>query len=160
MNIYRMAFRVGASGTELWPLCKSLGIAAITYEALSQTDLSKHTYREPKELWDDLKGSQTESLSAVVYEMKKGDVIYVKQGPQIVGRGVVQGSYQFDEPVRIVDENEVEWPHIVPVEWERYFIPVKLQLGSRQMVTVEPLKSADLEPLYKALGRNPDEVSS
>ena len=156
MNIYRMAFRVGANGVELWPTCKELGIAAITYEALSETDLSKYPPKEPRSLWAQLASSQVSSLSAVAYEMKKGDVIYVKQGPEIVGRGVVQGGYVFDSPARITDANDVDWPHTVPVAWERYFLPVKLALGSNQRATVERLKADDLKELYAAIGKNPD----
>jgi hypothetical protein len=42
MASWRMAMKVGSGGTSLWPECLSRGIAAITYEPLSRTDLSKY----------------------------------------------------------------------------------------------------------------------
>ena len=148
MNQWRMAFRVGTDGTELWPLCKSLGIAAITHRALAETNLSKFPNGQPKERWDLLAPTTKFSLKAVAYEMKKGDVIYVKQGPMIICRGIVQGSYKFDEESRIVDEFGTPWPHQVPVNWERNFLPAKILLGAEQS-TVKRFTPDNIEQLEK-----------
>ena len=85
----------------MWPHCRELGIAAITYYPLHDTDLSRYPKGEPKHLWAQLTSSQKASLRRVAYEMKEGDIIYVKQGPRIVGRGVINGSYQFDYEYRL-----------------------------------------------------------
>lgn len=80
MTVWRMSFRVGNQGHEMWP-CFRLGVAAITYPSLAETDLSKLPNGEPKELWAQLAPTQKYNLRQVAYEMKAGDVIYVKQGP-------------------------------------------------------------------------------
>ena len=51
------------------------------------------------------------SLKRFVYEMEEGDIIYVKQGPRIVGKGAVSGPYQFDKKNRIVDPYGCTWQH-------------------------------------------------
>ena len=152
MNQWRMAFRVGADGTELWPQCKALGIAAITYKPLAETDLSQFAPGEPLENWKRLESSQKFSLKAVAYEMKADDIIYVKQGPMIIWRGRVTGSYQFDEEYRIVDEFGTSWPHQVPVQWERNFLPAKMKLGG-ELSTVRRLTSENIETLEKTFGK-------
>jgi hypothetical protein len=80
----------------MWSRCFELGVAAITYRPLARVDLSKYPQGEPKDLWAKLQPSQSASLKRIAYEMKKGDVIYVKEGPMIVSRGVVTGPYKFD----------------------------------------------------------------
>jgi hypothetical protein len=81
MANWRMSFRVGNQGYEMWPDCLRLGVAAITYAPLAKVDLSKHLPGAPKELWDRLEPTQKASLRRVAYEMRAGDIIYVKQGP-------------------------------------------------------------------------------
>jgi hypothetical protein len=91
-----MAFKVGSGGHPMWPDCLKLGVAAITYDPLAKTDLTKYPRGEPKILWNELEPSQKASLRRVVYEMAEGDVIYVKDGQRIVDRGTVTGAYRFD----------------------------------------------------------------
>ena len=149
MAAWRIAFRMGANGDEMWQQCWQLGVAAITYAPLAEVDLSQHGYQEPKELWDKLRSAQKSSLSAVAYEMKAGDIIYVKQGPKIVRKGEVLGPYQFDSEFRIVDGNGLPWAHQVPVKWDPYFLAVKLLLGS-ELSTVKKLTDEDLQLIKKA----------
>ncbi len=144
MAMWRMAFRMGVNGDEMWPHCWSLGVAAITYAPLAEVDLSQHEPYEPKELWDKLRSAQKSSLGAVAYEMKEGDTIYVKEGPKIVRKGAVLGPYQFDRELRIVDGNGLPWAHQVPVKWDPYFLAVKVLLGS-ELSTVKRMTEADLE---------------
>jgi len=87
MTTWRMSFRAGSQGHEMWPDCFRLGVAAITYYPLERTDLSKYREGEPQKLWAQLKPTQKASLRRVAYEMKARDVIYVKQGPKIVSKG-------------------------------------------------------------------------
>lgn len=99
-------------------------------------------------MWAQLKSpSQKASLRRVAYEMKAGDVIYVKQGPKIVSKGVVKGSYRFDSKFRLIDPNGVPWAHQVPVEWVSDFPEIKMPLGSAPQFTVEELASDELERL-------------
>lgn len=147
MRIWRMSFRCGNQGYEMWPHCYDLGIAAITYYPLAKTNLSKYSEGEPKKLWAQLAPAQKASLRRVAYEMRKGDRIYVKQGPRIVGRGIVKGSYKFDSKFRLVDpDNDIPWSHQVPVKWEAGFPEVDILLGAEQL-TVKELSKKDLEKL-------------
>jgi len=146
-----MSFRVGTDGAEMWPRCKALGIAAITYKPLAETDLSQYAQGEPKARWDLLESSQKFSLKCVAYDMKKGDVIYVKQCPQIICRGIVQDSYQFESKLSLRDHNDLPWPHQVPVAWEPNFLPARLLLGAEQL-TVKRLSPENIEELEKKFG--------
>jgi predicted HNH restriction endonuclease len=134
MTIWRMSFREGNQGPEMWPGCSRLGIAAITYLPLLKTDLSKHSYGEPKKLWDQLKPAQKASLRRVAYEMKAGDIIYVKQGPKIINKGVVTGSYHYDSKFRLKTPDNYPWAHQVPVKWTPEFPAIKILLGAEQLV--------------------------
>ncbi len=132
----------------MWPECKALGIAAISYKSLAEVDLSQHPRGEPLEKWATLKSAQKLSMEAVAYEMQEGDVIYVKQGPSIISRGLVQGPYQFDASLELRDEKSMPWPHQVPVVWEPYFLAAKISLGA-EMSTVKRLTDEDVEKLEK-----------
>lgn len=135
--------------------CFRLGVAAITYSPLEATDLSKYQEGEPKKLWAQLEPTQKASLRRVAYEMKAGDVIYVKRGPEIVGKGVVGGgserAYKFDSSGRLKSPDGFPWPHQVPVKWEADFPPVKIFLGSEPL-TVKELSPDKLNLLEKAIG--------
>jgi hypothetical protein len=139
-----MAFRVGKRGYELWPDCFRLGIAAISYAPFDTIDLSQYPPGEPKELWGQLQSTQKASLRRVAYEMQAGDVIFVKQGPKIVGKGVIKGPYYFDAQFR--DPNKDPWPHQVPVEWASDFPEVTRLLGAEQL-TVKKLSSEHVQQL-------------
>lgn len=142
-----MSFRAGKHGHEMWPDCLRLGIAAITYNPLFETDLSKYPKKEPKELWAQLSPTQSASLHRVAYEMKADDIIYVKQGRKIVNKGIVKGSYYFDYKKRLEGPDGEPWSHQVPVEWMTDFPEVDILLGRSQQLTVEKLITNDLYSL-------------
>lgn len=156
MTTWRMSFRVGNQGYEMWPQCLRLGVAAITYSPLIKTDLSKYPVGEPKDLWDRLENTQKASLRRVVYEMKAGDVIYVKQGPKIIDKGIVKGppvgsAYMFDSEFRLCEPNGTPWAHSVPVEWSTDFPQIKMLLGGEQ-VTVKKLSDDDVKKIEEGIG--------
>jgi len=155
MTIWRMSFRCGDRGYEMWPHCFELGVAAITYSPLAEVDLSKYPPFEPRHLWGQLAPAQHASLRRVAYEMKKGDVIYVKQGPKIVGRGTVKGSYQFNLELGLTcpAPDNIPWAHIVPVEWDSVFEPIDILLGAEPL-TVLPLSGKRLRRLKAAINRS------
>ena len=134
----------------MWPHCRELGVAAITYYPLEDVDLSQHPRGEPKHLWAQLASTQKSSLSKVAYEMEKGDIIYVKQGPKIVGRGIVKGPYRFDYEHRLRNPNGLPWAHQIPVEWSSDFEPIDILLGSEPS-TVLRLSGERLRRLENAL---------
>jgi hypothetical protein len=151
MTTWRMSFRVGNHGYEMWPQCLRLGVAAITYDPLIETDLSKYPKGEPEELWNQLEPTQKASLRRVVYEMKAGDLIYVKQGPKIVDKGIVKGpakgnAYAFDSEFRLRQPNGTPWAHQVPVDWSTDFPEIGILLGGEQ-VTVKELSSEEVNQI-------------
>jgi hypothetical protein len=150
MTTWRMAFRQGSRGYELWPTCYRYNVAAISYGDIDKIDLSRFPHGEPADLWQYLSASQKSSLKRVAYEMTKGDVIYVKQGPLIVGRGRVKGRYKFRLNRKILDSDNYLWPHQVPVAWEPDFPSFRLLLGGEQH-TVLKLTEDHLIKLKSAL---------
>jgi len=151
MTIWRMAFRVGDSGYEMWPHCLHFGVAAITYRALAKIDLTKYPHDEPRDLWAQLAPAQKYSLRKVAYEMKKGDIIFAKKGPNIIAKGIVKGAYRFDNKFRIVAPNGVPWSHQVPVDWSLNFSPIRVSLGNQQRFTVRELTSSDVKSIDSKL---------
>jgi hypothetical protein len=149
---WRMAFRCGNQGTPMWPYCLKYNVAAITYYPILKTNLSKHVEGEPKELWADLAPAQKASLKRVVYKMKKGDIIYMKDGGYIIEKGTVLGPYKYDTQNRIIDPNGYPWNHQVPVDWQKDFTPVKTLLGAEQY-TVLPLTPKKVETLERLIAR-------
>jgi predicted HNH restriction endonuclease len=130
----------------MWPQCLKFGVAAITYDPLAYTDLSKHPRGEPKDLWNQLAPTQKASLKRLAYEMKKDDVIFVKHGDRIICRGKVKGRYRYDSAQRIIDPNGIPWPHQVPVAWDASFAEVRILFGGEQ-IAVKRLSGEDLNDL-------------
>jgi len=145
-----MAFRQGNQGYSLWSDCFRYGVAAISYYPLDKKDLSQLKPGTPINLWRKLSATQKSSLYKVAYEMKKGDVIYVKEGTMIAGKGIVQGRYQFRLKKKILDTDKYLWPHQVPVSWEPDFPSFQLLLGAEQH-TVLKLTSEHIEKLNIAI---------
>jgi hypothetical protein len=48
MTVWRMSFRVGNQGYEMWPECLRLGAAGITYIPLAKTDPSRRPVANQK----------------------------------------------------------------------------------------------------------------
>ncbi len=154
MNYWRMAFRIGSQGYEMWPGCRERGIAAIGYYDEDREpivgDCSKLTEDEYDEIWRrkwPRSGSARGSLRKVAYRMKKGDIIYVKQGPYIVGKGVIVAEYAYDP--YILKGTEILWEHFVRVDWEKEFPEFRLLLGS-ELTTVLKLEGERLDTILKA----------
>ena len=151
MRIWRMSFRVGEGGYEMWPHCLERSVAATTYYVMAKIDLSKYPQDEPRELWAQLATARKYSLRKVAYEMKKGDIIFAKKGPNIIAKGIVKGPYRFDNKFRIVDPNGVPWAHQVPVDWSLNFSPIRISLGNQQRYTVRELTSSDVKQIDSRL---------
>ena len=151
MATWRMAFRAGNDGPPMWPECRRLGIAAIHYDPLHDIDLSHGEAAVPRALWSLLASAQKSSVKRFAYEMRPGDVIYVKEGPRIVGRGVVAGPYQFVPAPAIAEPSGAPWQHQRPVAWEPGVPGVTIQVGSTQQYVVEALGSEDVSRLEHEL---------
>jgi hypothetical protein len=157
MAAWRMAFRDGKNGPELWPRCQELRIAAIEYGPIDDIDFSlypdeEHLPTAVKEAWSRLESSQRASFRHFRWEMEEKDIIYVKQGPLIVGKGVV-GPYQFKKNGPIQGRNGEYWQHQRPVSWVLGFPEVRIQLGSQQIATVKRLTDKDVEGLERVASR-------
>ena len=85
--------------------------------------------------------------------MKLGDTIYVKEGKSIICRGKVAGPYYFDGERTIVGSRGKDdlYPHLIPVNWETDFTPVRIVLGA-DPITVLRLTGERLRRLEKAIG--------
>lgn len=149
MAVWRMAFRSGNQGPSVWPQCLRLGVAAITYPPIADIDLLEYPEYEPHDKWRQLSGAQNKSLARVAYSMRTGDLIYVKEGTSIVGKGIVlarpgQRAYQFDRSARIVDLGGEVWRHQVPVKWASDFNPVRCLIGTSQQFVVQEIAPRDV----------------
>lgn len=137
-----MAFRIGSQGPEMWLDCYERGIAAIGYYTIDGKpvveDCSKLTENEYDEIWRRKRyrpGTARKSLKNVAYRMKKDDIIYVKKGPYIVGKGVIKIEYKYDP--NILRGTKEEWEHFVTVDWEKEFSEFYLVLGADQMAVLK-----------------------
>ena len=145
-----MAFRWGSEGRELSWKCRKLGIAAIGYYGRWQPivrDCSKMPKAAFGEAWRKKWPGNTAgrvSLWRFAREMDRGDIIYVKQGPNIVGRGVVISDYRYQPGV--MRDPKCRWEHYRRVDWDPTFKPVPLLLGA-ELFTVLPLYYGEHEIL-------------
>jgi hypothetical protein len=147
MTVWRMAFRDYSKGPSFWPECKRLGVAAITYSPVADVDFSRFATKKPTPGWDRLKSVERTCLRRFIDAMKAGDVIYVKEGPAVVARGIVAGPYSFDAVAPIVVPNGKDiYHHQRRVRWYE-FQPVKAKLGKQQVMTLVKLSSADVEAI-------------
>jgi hypothetical protein len=153
MAIWRMAFRDYAEGPSFWPECRRRDIAALTYCPVAAFDFTgRHLPDAPG--WAGLEASEKGCLRYFVFDMQPGDVIYVKEGDTIVGRGVVVGPYQFDNSSPIVVEGgKCAYHHHRRVRWGNDFVPVKVRVGQPQITTLLQLCPADVEAIETAAQR-------
>ena len=137
-----MSFNKGNKGYEMWPDCRDRGIAAMGYyDSDDETvvgDCSKLTEDEYDKTWR-MKGvkatSSQGSLKNFAYKMKKGDIIYVKEGPYIAGKGVITKEYDYDP--NILNGTEARWEHFVKVDWKKDYPKIRLVLGADQLIVLE-----------------------
>jgi hypothetical protein len=152
-----MAMRCGDNGTFLHEECFALGVAAITYDGIAETNFSDFSEADAKPLWRSLAPAQISSLRNLCFGMRGGDTIFVKAGPLIVGKGIVRGAigqraYGFNRASRrIVDENGTPWQQQVPVAWRPDFVPVEIQVGSNQRFAIQEITREDAQRIERDL---------
>lgn len=147
MTAWRMAFRVGKNGYDLWPECRDRGLAIIQYDPMNDIDLSQQDVDEPKDQWGMLQGTQRTSLKRFVYEMEPGDTIYVKCGPKIVCKGEIKSDYVFNSKNPVTHDG-VTWQHQRKVSWVRG-LPEVENPTNQNIVTVKPLMTADVNAIER-----------
>jgi len=100
-----------------WHLCVDKGIMCLGWDALG--DLSQYASREDmrieiKKHYPTDGNAKNDSLAVWQFsrEMKIGDVVFAKKGRDtIIGRGIVESDYYFDE-------NFSDFKHIRKINWE------------------------------------------
>ena len=105
-------------GAEIWDECCAKGIMAIGWNEigdLSQYE-SKAAMKQAMRERLDPENSYTQAAHATwqfVHDMKPGDVVFAKKGVHyIVGRGIVQSEYIFDDSRdKMKNIRKVKWTH-------------------------------------------------
>jgi hypothetical protein len=125
-----MAMRQGYRGEDMFDeKCRQRNLAAITYEPLRKTDLSRFSPEHKPPGWDRLSASQKGSISKFAWQIRAGDKLYVKDSGKpnlLVAFGHVLGkdgelAYYYDKhsPIRTKDGDV--WRHLIEVDWEDGF---------------------------------------
>ena len=144
MNYWRMSFRIYRNNKpiEVWEQCRKQGIAAMGYYDEDGEpivgDCSKISEKEFDTIWRAsgvLVPSAQSSLKHVAFHMEIGDIIYAKQGTNIVGKGTVTEEYDYEPG--IVKQDGVRWEHYVKVDWDDDFKPFTLNLGANPNIVLE-----------------------
>jgi hypothetical protein len=149
MAIWRMAFRDGTGGQSFWADCKQRGVAAIAYQAIGNVDLSQPPGRHTPG-WSQLAPPEKGCMKHFVTDMAVGDVIYAKEGRDIVGRGVITSPYRFESENPIVlPGGRFAYRHQRRIDWFREFGPVRISVGHPAITTVIGLKPADAEAIER-----------
>lgn len=99
-----------------WQLCVNDGIICIGWDALG--DLSQYASREDmrleiKKFFPTDGNAKNDSLAVWQFanEMKPGDIVFAKKGiTKIIGRGIVESDYYFDD-------NYPDFKHVRKVKW-------------------------------------------
>lgn len=155
MKNWRMAMRVGSGGTSRLPKCEKLGVAGITYKIISKTNFSKTDDHKFDHICKQLAVPRKISLYRLVYQIKGGDQIYVKEDKMTIAKGMMKGparrAYEFDPTFRIIDQNGVAWTHQVPVAWDASWNPIPITVGKSQRYAIETLSDKDVAELSSAV---------
>jgi predicted HNH restriction endonuclease len=160
MNAWRMSMKVGNQGDNLWPTFHEMGIAVITYYPMTSVDLRNYSRSNYPNEWRNLKPSQKSSLSSFAYDVKRGDIIYVKDGPTLVSKGTVIGEYYYDGSRDVVDRYDMIWPHRIIVNWDDNFPTINIKLGA-EPTTLLQLDAQRLAIINRLLGaQNISEVTN
>jgi hypothetical protein len=111
----------------MWPICRQYDIAIICYQPIDHIDFSKTNIANVKKDkgWQELYSSQKASITKFAYEMEIGDIIYVKQGKEIVAKGEIRSKYKYELCKKARDEDYYLWPHQRKVIWDNSFRSVK-----------------------------------
>jgi 5-methylcytosine-specific restriction protein B len=115
LSVAYWTFSPGENASK-WQLCINDGIMCIGWDALG--DLSRYASREDmrteiKKYYPSDGNAKNDSLAVwqFTHEMKPGDIVFAKKGmTKIVGRGVVESDYFFDDKYS-------EFKHIRKVKW-------------------------------------------
>ena len=117
-TIYHWTFSPGENASK-WQLCLDDGIMCIGWDALG--DLSQYASREDmrieiKKHYPTDGNAKNDSLAVwqFAHEVKPGDIVFAKKGmTKIIGRGVVESDYYFDDNYSdFKNIRKVKWTHV------------------------------------------------
>jgi len=150
-------------GASMWQLCQDKGIMVLGWGDMGdfrQYPSRERLIPEMQETYNLHNKSFLHSSLAVwqfLHDVKVGDVIFVKQGlSKIIGRGVVQGEYEYDESLddEFRNKRRVHWTHVG--EWDS---PVGLPMktltrfyeNSSSIFELERLFFPDMKPAIEPI---------
>jgi hypothetical protein len=158
MNYWRMAMRDGSRRDDMFGPCRDRGIAAITYNAVIETDLTPFSRSHKPPQWKIQKDFSAGSMGHFAFDFACGDIIFVKDSiaRQIVGCGRVQGgpdgsrAYRFERDNPILPPSGHPWRHYVNVSWMADFEPIP-HIARSAMTTVLKLNADEILLFSKGL---------
>jgi hypothetical protein len=149
MTTWRMAMRHGEYGKFAHTIYIPIGVGAITYHGVEETDFTDISLKDAKQIWQHLAATQKASLKHLCYDMAGGDAIFVKAGPMIVTSGIVRGAigeraYRFNYAKQSDFGDSYEhWFQQVPVVWRTDFMPIRMAVGSNQRHAIQEISAVD-----------------
>lgn len=133
----------------LWEECQQQGLMRLGWDDLgdfSQFDSRQAVIAKMKEIYDvDNNSNDTLAVWQFLNDMQIGDVVYAKRGTyHIIGRGVVQGDYVFDDSLDVFKSTRrVKWTEVG--DWEApYTLPHKT-------LTLLPANSPNIQALDQTI---------
>lgn len=141
-KFWRMSLRCGNQGPSMWPKCFDLGVAAMTYIPIVNTNINKLTKKEYTTIIKKLNTTQQPSLNNFCKKINIGDIIYVKNGTTIIGKGEVMSDYLYTNNTTLIcPDSKTPWKHQRKIEWDKTFLRIiNLKLGNEQPLLRELTK--------------------
>lgn len=161
MATWRMAMRDGYRGEDMFKeKCFNNRVAAITYDPIERTDLSRYSPQRRPPRWNELAASQKGSISKFAWQICGGDTLYVRDSAQpnlLIGCGRVLGAegelaYVYREKSPIRTESGSIWRHQLDVDWQYPFQKIPYKDHSPN-TTVLSLDEYDLQIFRRAAKR-------
>jgi hypothetical protein len=155
-----MAMRHGDYGKFSHEIYVSMGVGAITYNGITETDFTDVPLEDAQHIWRDLAPTQKASLKHLCYDIAGGDTVFIKAGPMIVNSGIVRGdigqrAYRFNfAPDVGLDEGHGHWFQQVPVAWRSDFAPIRISIGSNQRHAIQKISVDDARRIRQEITRS------
>ena len=157
-------------GASMWQLCQDEGIMVLGWGKIGdyrQYESHEQLISDMQDIYNKHDKNFMHSSLAVwqfLHDMKIGDVIFVKQGlGKIIGRGVVQGDYEYDAELneRFPNKRRVHWTHIgewdTPVGLPRKTL-TRFYENSTSIFMLERLFFPDLKPEIEQIPFSIDKI--
>jgi len=138
MDYWRMSFRQGTGGRDMWRACLERGVAALGIYLLPDRkpvvgDCSELTPAGFDAIWRE-SGVRNHSMYVALRDLRfavmPGDVVYARSSPYIVGKGTVTTGYRWDPD--LLSDTGCRWEHYLEVDWREFAKPFG--------VTIQPVQ--------------------